>query len=62
MEMCECVTAYAAAEERWIDFIEAGVRTCGTIRAKSLGTVGVGGDSPGEDAAIAEVALARIGA
>lgn len=29
VEMCEYVTAYAAAEERWIDFTDAGVRTCG---------------------------------
>jgi hypothetical protein len=28
-EMCEYVTTYAAAEARWIDFVEAGVRTCG---------------------------------
>jgi hypothetical protein len=28
-EMCEYVTAYAAAEARWVDFTEAGVRTCG---------------------------------
>ena len=28
-EMCEYITAYAAAEARWIDFTEAGVQTCG---------------------------------
>jgi hypothetical protein len=28
-EMCEYITAYAAAEARWIDVTEAGVQTCG---------------------------------
>ena len=27
-EMCEYITAYAAAEARWIDFTEARVQTC----------------------------------
>jgi hypothetical protein len=27
-EICEYITAYAAAEARWIDFTEAGIKTC----------------------------------